>query len=133
MDTPLLNEGTLRVGNKIVHKRAKAGGKHLCNYFSNGMDEANRSKIGDLLRTIFLWQERNIRGVEPMKFFNVKVAKEVNDPHNVHLDDLPTFLEKTPVKPSGSGALSLGIWLIAHLTSSSEKGAPRQCKSGSSK
>jgi hypothetical protein len=43
-----------------------------------------------------------------MKVFGVKVAKEVNDPHNVHLDDLPTFFEKSPGKTIGARSLVIG-------------------------
>ena len=43
------------------------------------------------------------------------------------------FLKKRPMKPSGPGALSLGMSLIASRTSHSAIGAPRPCKSSGSK
>jgi hypothetical protein len=45
MNTSLLDEGTLRVGDKLVHVRGKAGGHHLGYNLGNGMYEAYWSKL----------------------------------------------------------------------------------------
>lgn len=63
MDAPLLDEGALGVGDKLVHERPEAEGKNLGNDFRDGMDEAYGSIIGDLLSTLFFGEKHNIRGV----------------------------------------------------------------------
>ena len=56
MDTSFLYEGTLGVGDKLVHVGGKTGSHHLGDKLCNRMDEANRPKIGDFLGPIFFWE-----------------------------------------------------------------------------
>jgi hypothetical protein len=44
---------------------------------------------------------------------------------HIHFDDVPAVLEKIPVKPSGPGALSLGMEKMVSFTSSRENGASK--------
>ena len=55
MNTSFLYEGTLGVGDKLVHVGGKTGSHHLGDKFCDCMDEANRPKIDDVLDTLFLW------------------------------------------------------------------------------
>jgi hypothetical protein len=54
VNTPLLDEGALSIGDKLIHVRGETKRKHLCNNFGNSMYETNRPEIGDVLRTLFL-------------------------------------------------------------------------------
>ena len=58
------------------------------------MDEANRPKIADPIRAFFLGKESNVCGIQPMEFFGIKFAKEVDNSDDVNFDDVPTFLEE---------------------------------------
>lgn len=53
----------------------------------------------------------------------------MNDPHDVHFYNVPTFIENMPVNPSSPGPLSLGISSMEFLTSSSVMAAPNSCRS----
>jgi hypothetical protein len=68
-----------------------------------------------------------------MKVFKVKASKKVYDVHQIRFDGFPTSLEVGTGEPIWPKGLYLGIWKTPSLTSSSEKGIPRQSKSRSSK
>jgi hypothetical protein len=51
MYAPPLYQCTLGIGNKVVHERAEADGKHLGDDFCNSVDEANRP----IIRNLLLW------------------------------------------------------------------------------
>lgn len=53
VNASLFDEGTLRAGDEGMHVRAKSGSEDLSNNFCNGMNEAYRSVIRDLLRALF--------------------------------------------------------------------------------
>src|ERR1041385_3445002 len=112
MDASFLDEGALCIGDEVVHVRPKPKGKNFGNDFCDCVDKANWSKVRDLLRTIFLWQKCNVSGVEPLEVFRMKVPKEVNHPHHVALNDIPTFLKESTCEPIG--ARGLVTWHIVN-------------------
>ena len=67
MNRPIFYESTLRIGDNVFHERCKTRGHHFGNELGNGMNEANGSKIRDIFRTGLLWEQDNVRGVEPLK------------------------------------------------------------------
>lgn len=103
--------------------------EHLGDNLGNGMNKADGSEVGDAFRAILLRQKHNVGRVDPVKVGTLEWPKVVNHAHGILLDNLPAVFEKHP----GPGALSLGIWLMAVLTSSSVKGFPRLVKSTSGK
>jgi hypothetical protein len=59
------------------------------------MNEANWAKIGHFLGPLFLGNESNVGGVEPMKVTCVEIGELVDDRHDVNLDGVPTSLEES--------------------------------------
>ena len=59
VNAPGSNEGTLGVGNEIVHVWCEAQGKNFGNNLGNGVDKAYRTKVADALRTLLLGQQGN--------------------------------------------------------------------------
>jgi hypothetical protein len=92
------------------------------------MNETNRSEVGDLFGS-FLWNEGNVGGVQPMEIICLKVRELIYNRHNINLDGVPTLLKESSQKPLGPGALSLAVFPIAALTSSSVKGSLRVARS----
>ena len=66
---------------------AKSQGEHFRNNLHDRIDEANGCKLIDVLYPIFLWQEKNICGLEPIEVINLRFAKIVFDIHHLHLDN----------------------------------------------
>jgi hypothetical protein len=54
----------------------------------------NGEKVGDLLHPIFLGQRSNVGGFKPMKIGSMKVSKEIDSPHNILANNIPTMLVK---------------------------------------
>jgi hypothetical protein len=105
MNTSLLYEGTLHVGDKLVHVRGKAGGRHLGDNLGNGMNEAYWSKIGNVLGSILLGDKHNVCGVEPMQVVGAQIGEVVDHGQEVVLNYAPTRFEESPLKLSGPGVL----------------------------
>jgi hypothetical protein len=87
------------------------------------MNEANWAKIGHFLGPLFLGNESNVGGVEPMKVTCVEIGEFFMTAMMSTLMVSQQVLKKAPEKPSGPGALSLAVLLTAVLTSSSKKKA----------
>jgi hypothetical protein len=98
VNTSLLDEGTLRIGYKLIHIRGKAGGHHLGNNLGIGMYEAYRPKVGDVLGSILLWDKNNVCGIEPMKIVGAQIGEVVDDDQKVMLNDVPTRFVEGPRK-----------------------------------
>jgi hypothetical protein len=79
------------------------------------MNETNGVKIGDLLRPLLLGKKGNVCGVETMEVLGVKLPKEVDEPHKIYFNNVPTLPEKSFGKPIGTG--SLIDWQIFNGTS----------------
>jgi hypothetical protein len=58
-------EGRLvaKKGDEIVHERPKSSGKHFGDDLGNGMDQANRPLVNNLLGPFLLGNEHNVCGV----------------------------------------------------------------------
>jgi hypothetical protein len=54
------------------------------------MDETNGPIVGDGFGSLFLWNQHNVGGVEPMEILGVEVGEKQNDSHEVLLDYVPT-------------------------------------------
>jgi hypothetical protein len=71
----LFDESTLGIGNKFIHERSQPVGKHLGNNLSDVVNQDNGFIRGDLLDALFLSQQGNICGIEPMKILHMKIPK----------------------------------------------------------
>jgi hypothetical protein len=110
MDAPFLDEGTLGIGDNIIHEWSKADGNQLGNDFGDSVDQAYGPIVGDFLGPLFLWKENNVSRVDPLEVCNMEVIEIVDDSHDVFLDGAPTPLKK------GSGeAIGTGSFIGRHL------------------
>ena len=78
--------------------RSKPSRQHFCNNLRNGMDEANRPKVSNVLGALFFGYESNICGVEPMEVVGVEARELVDNGHYIMLNNIPTSLEESPGK-----------------------------------
>jgi hypothetical protein len=78
------------------------------------VDETNGPIVGDGFRPLFLWNQHNVGGVEPMEVLGVEVGKKHNDSHKVLLDYVPTRFEKQPRKTIRTRSLA-GILYVHHV------------------
>jgi hypothetical protein len=54
------------------------------------MDETNGSIVGDGPTPLFLWDQDDVGGVEPMEVLRVKIGEKKNDSHKVLFYYVPT-------------------------------------------
>jgi hypothetical protein len=94
-NTSLLDEGTLCIGDKLVHVRGKAGGHHLGDNLGNGMYEAYWSKVENFLGSILLGDKQNVCGVEPMEVVGAQIGEVVDHGQKVILNNVPTRFEES--------------------------------------
>ena len=73
MDAPSFDECTLGARDEAIHEMCQTSCHQFHNNLSHGMDEANRTIIGDGLGPLFLREQNNICGVEPMKVLGMEV------------------------------------------------------------
>ena len=106
MDASFFDECALGVGNKVVHERPKPTVKNLGDNLCNGVNKAYRPIVNDLLRALFLGQKNHVSGVQTMEVDGMEVAKASKTSTLIVAQHR---LKKAPVKPSGPGALSIGI------------------------
>lgn len=94
VNTPLFEESTLRVGDKVIHERTKPGSKHLGNDLGNSVNETDRAVVHNLLRSILLGQQNDVCRIEPVEVCCLEVGELMDYPHDVILNYVPTFLEE---------------------------------------
>ena len=75
MDASRFDECTLEPRDEGVHERCQASCQHLSDDFCNSVDEANGPIIADGFGTLLLWKQDDVRGVEPMEIFRMKVGE----------------------------------------------------------
>jgi hypothetical protein len=69
------------------------------------MDQANRSILNDLLRSILLGKKNNVGRVDPLKVSHPKIVEMEDDAHNVVFYDVPTSFEESTGESIGTGSL----------------------------
>lgn len=67
VDASSLDEGTLSVGDKVIHVGSKTKRENFGNNFGDGVDKANRPIIRDAFCPILFWQEDHIGRVDPLQ------------------------------------------------------------------
>jgi hypothetical protein len=60
MDTSLLDERTMGVGDKVIHDRPEPNGHNLGNNLRETVHEANGPEVGDVLSAILFRQESDV-------------------------------------------------------------------------
>jgi hypothetical protein len=63
MYASLFDEGTLGIGDEVIHERSQSKGKHFRNNLGDPMDEANRPKVRNVVRPVLLREEGNVGGI----------------------------------------------------------------------
>jgi hypothetical protein len=74
--------------------RGKAGGHHLGDDLGNGVYEAYRPKVGNVLGPFLLGDKDNVCGIEPMEIVGAQVGELINYGQEVMLNDVPTIFEE---------------------------------------
>ena len=64
MDACFFYEGTLRSGDNGIHMRGQSSGQNFGNELGHGVNQANWSEVRDVLGTILLGDEGDIRRIE---------------------------------------------------------------------
>ena len=129
MDTPRFDEGTLGVGDEGGHVRSKPTREHFGDELGDRMNETNRPEVNDALRPILLGKQHIFVELSQWRFVVCRESKRWSTAMRSSLTMAQHFLKNRPVKPSGPGALSLGMLFIASRTSSSVKGESSSCRS----
>jgi hypothetical protein len=96
--------------------------QYFCNNFCYTINEWDWPEVIDSSWSIDFWYQ----GYESIiKRLNISsaIVKLLTEIANILPDDIPAFLMKRPLKPSGPGALSIGMCLMTASISSTVKGS----------